>query len=145
MNEPDSIYKPILMPIGIISLIVLVMIVVNIYYLTVYLSIWLFILCILMCGVFIYFFMPIVKNQKLILNGRQLTMYSFGKQYNLDLKKDLEELVIENDEVISYRFQKDGMYYQLSPKSYYNGNELKDKLEDFYKKSKFETRVIIKK
>jgi hypothetical protein len=67
-------------------------------------------------------FLAIIRNQKIIITGDDLTIYSFGKENNLKFSKDLVQVVSKNNDIVSYRFEKDGNHYQVSPKAYPDKN-----------------------
>jgi len=144
MEEGVFIYMPRRKMVGVACFIVLLLLAVNLYLLTMSLSIWLLISLFVLFGIFVFLFMPLLKNQKVMLSGRKLILFTFGKKNSLDITKDLEEIVVHEDEVISYRFEKDGKYFQLSPSSYYEGEELKENLESTLKRYNLIVSVVSK-
>jgi hypothetical protein len=69
--------------------------------------------------------MPFLKNQKLIVSGEDIDLFTFGRTNKLVFCKHLKEIVVKQNEILSYRFEKDGKYYQVSPGAYYDSEELK--------------------
>jgi hypothetical protein len=80
---------------------------------------------ILLVGMFVFLFMPFLKNQKLIVSGKDIKLFTFGRINSLVFCKHLKEIVVKQDEIVSYRFENDGKYYQVSPGAYYDSEELK--------------------
>ena len=80
---------------------------------------------ILLVGMFVILFMPFLKNQKLIVSGKDINLFTFGRTNRLVFCKHLKEIVVKQNEILSYRFEKDGKYYQVSPGAYYDSEELK--------------------
>lgn len=80
---------------------------------------------ILLVGMFVILFMPFLKNQKLIVSGEDIDLFTFGRTNKLLFCKHLKEIVVKQNEILSYRFEKDGKYYQVSPGAYYDSEELK--------------------
>jgi len=80
---------------------------------------------ILLVGMFVFLFMPFLKNQKLIVSGEDIDLFTFGRTNKLVFCKHLKEIVVKQNEILSYRFEKDGKYYQVSPGAYYDSEELK--------------------
>jgi len=142
MEEEVFIYIPRRKMVGIVCFIVLLLLAVNLYLLTMPGSKWLYIPLFVLFGIFVFLVLPLLKNQKVMLSGRKLILFTFGKQNSLDLTKDLEEIVVHEDEIISYRFEKDGKYFQLSPSSYYEKDELKGNLESTLKRYNLAVRVV---
>ena len=75
---------------------------------------------ILLVGMFVILFMPFLKNQKLIVSGEDIDLFTFGRTNKLLFCKHLKEIVVKQNEILSYRFEKDGKYYQVSPGAYYD-------------------------
>jgi hypothetical protein len=86
--------------------------------------------------------MPFLKNQKLIVSGKDINLFTFGRTNRLVFCKHLRELVIRQNEIISYRFEKDGKYYQVSPGAYYDNEELKLLFNDLNKKCKSIVSIV---
>lgn len=79
---------------------------------------------------------------KLLVSGDELRVFSFGKMNCLNFSKNLQEIVVKDSEVVSYRFERDGMFYQISPYSYYESDELRGIFKDLMKKTKVSVSVI---
>jgi len=75
-------------------------------------------------GVFILLFVPFLKNQKIIMDNEVIRIYSFGRRNELVFCKHLRQIVMKDNEAISFRFEKHGKYYQISPRAYYDDEEL---------------------
>ena len=91
---------------------------------------------ILLVGMFVFLFMPFLKNQKLIVSGKDINLFTFGRTNRLVFCKHLKEIVVKQNEILSYRFEKDGKYFQVSPGAYYDREELKLLFNGLNKKCK---------
>ena len=117
-------------------------IILNVRYLLSSGSIILYVPLILLVGMFVILFMPFLKNQKLIVSGENINLFTFGRINRLVFCKHLEEIVIKQNEIISYRFEKDGKYFQVSPGAYYDSEELKLLFNDLNKKCKSIVSIV---
>jgi hypothetical protein len=117
MNKKAYIFYPMRRQLGCCSGMIFLTILINTYYLIANNSRILFILLIVLSGIFIFMFMPVLKNQKLIISGEEVIIFSFGKKNSLKFSKDLEEIVVKENEIVSYRFNKKGKHYQVSPEA----------------------------
>ena len=97
---------------------------------------------ILLVGMFVILFMPFLKNQNLIVTGKDINLFTFGRTNRLVFCKHLKEIVVKHDEIISYRFENDGKYYQVSPGAYYDSEELKSLFNDLNKKCKSTVSIV---
>lgn len=77
-----------------------------------------------------------------MLSGRRMVIFTFGQQNVLDIVKDLQELVVHEDEIVSFRFEKEGNYFQISPSSYFEKNELRTNLERTLKRYNLKVNVV---
>ena len=117
-------------------------IILNVRYLLGSGSIILYVTLILLVGMFVFLFMPFLKNQKLIVSGEDINLFTFGRTNRLVFCKHLEEIIIKQNEIISYRFEKDGKYYQVSPGAYYDSEELKLLFNDLNKNCKSRVSIV---
>ena len=97
---------------------------------------------ILLVGMFVILFMPFLKNQKLIVSGEDIVQFTFGRTNRLVFCKHLKEIVVKQNETISYRFENVGKYYQISPGAYYDREELKLLFNDLNKKCKSIVSIV---
>ena len=97
---------------------------------------------ILLVGMFVFLIMPFLKNQKLIVSGKDINLFTFGRTNRLVFCKHLKEIVVKQNEILSYRFEKDGKYYQVSPGAYYDSEELKLLFNDLNKKCKSRVSIV---
>jgi len=127
-------FRPARLTVGIWCLIVLIAMFLNVYILTestggfAYLS-----LALLSVALMILFF-PLLKNQKIAITNEIITISSFGKLRELSFLEDLSEVVVKDSEIVSYRFEKFGKYYQISPYAYHEGKQLNAILTNLYKR-----------
>ena len=75
-------------------------------------------------AIFIFLFFPFIKNQQIIINNEGIRVFTYGRVNRLMFCKHLKEIVVKDNEVISYRFEKKGRYFQISPRAYYDGEAL---------------------
>lgn len=142
MEEDIYIFKPNRMSTGMLCVALIVMLAVNIYLLTEYNSIWLYVPLVVLSFAFVIFIFPVIKNQRIILSGKKMYLFVFGQPNEIDIEKDLKEVVVRRGEVVSYRFEKDGTYFQISPASYHDHMELKGNLEAVLKLYNISVRVV---
>jgi hypothetical protein len=117
-------------------------IIINVRYLLSSGSVILYVSLILLAGMFVFLFMPLLKNQKLIVSGEDIVLFTFGRTSKLIFCKHLKEIVVKQNETISYRFEKSGKYYQVSPGAYYDREELKLLFNDLNKKCKSIVSIV---
>jgi energy-coupling factor transporter transmembrane protein EcfT len=124
MASDISFYAPVRRPIVIYSLVVGLFMAINVILVAKYGGVFLWMsLAILVC-LFIFLFMPVMKNPRLIIKGNEIHLASFGKWYPIDFKKNLREIVVKGDDVVSYRFDCADKFIQISPYSYYESDEI---------------------
>ena len=75
---------------------------------------------------FIFLFVPFLKNQRLLITNQEIIIFSFSKPNKLKFCINLKEIVVKENEIVSYRFENKGKYYQISPQAYYANKELKE-------------------
>ena len=90
----------------------------------------------------IIFFFPLLKNQKIAITNEIIRISSFGKLSELSFFEDLSEVVVKDSEIASYRFEKFGKYYQISPYAYYEGKQLNAILANLYKRMERHVAVV---
>jgi len=78
----------------------------------------------LLIGVFTFLFVPFLKNQKIIINNQDIRLFTFGRINELVFCKHINKVVVKENKVISYQFEKNGKYFQISPLAYYDDEEL---------------------
>ena len=91
---------------------------------------------------FIFFVFPLLKYQKILVVNNTLKLSTFRKNNTLNFTNDLYEVVVKDSEVVSYRFEKDGKYFQISPDAYIKSEELKSILNRLFKKIKRKIVVV---
>jgi len=109
-------------------------IIINVHYLLDSSSVMLYVSLIFLVGMFIFLFMPILKNQKLIVSDEDIKLFTFGRINRLIFCKHLREIVVKENEIVSYRFEKSEKFYQVSPGAYYDSEELQLLFNDLNKK-----------
>ena len=104
----------------------------------------LFLPLVFLIGIFILFFVPFVKNQKIMMDNGVICIFTFGRKNELVFCKHLKQIVVIGKEAISYRFEKNGKYFQISPRAYYDDEELASLFSNLSNKSKGVISVIEK-
>ncbi len=94
--------------------------------------------------IFIILFVPFLKNQKIIVNNEDILLFTFGRINRLVFCENLREIVVKEEIVVSYRFEKNGRYYQISPRAYYDSEELESLFSHLNKKCKGIISVVEK-
>ena len=105
-------------------------------------SVILYVSLIILVGMFVFLFMPFLKNQKLIVSDEDINLFTFGRINRLIFCKHLTEIVVKENEIVSYRFEKSGKYYQVSPGAYYDSEKLKLLFNDLNKKCKSIVSIV---
>ena len=108
----------------------------HIYYLANSSSMLLYVSLFFMIGMFIFLFVPFVKNQRLLIKNQEIIIFSFNKPNKLKFCVNLKEIVVKENEIVSYRFENKGKYYQISPQAYYANKELKELFLDLNERCK---------
>ena len=95
-------------------------------------------------GIFILLFVPFLKNQKIMMDNKVIHIFTFGRRNELVFCKHLKQIVIKDNEAISYRFEKNGKYFQISPRAYYENEELASLFSNLRNKCKGVISVVEK-
>ena len=90
--------------------------------------------------IFIFFIFPIIKNQVVDVEDNYIILYSFKKGFELD-NDDLTEVINRWGGLVSYRFKKGSLRFQISPLAYYNGAILEKKFSDMFSDNKLKCRT----
>jgi len=142
-NEPQ-VYQPMRRQLGLWCGFIFLVIVINVHYLLNSNSIILYVSLAILTGMFIFLFMPFLKNQKLIISNECISLFAFGKINELTFHKNLKEVVIKDNEIVSYRFESRGNYYQISPNAYHQSEKLKSLFSDLIGKYNIVVSVVEK-
>ena len=103
---------------------ILLGIIINVRYLLSNGTLSLYLTLFFLVGLFVIFFMPFLKNQKIVVSGDEVCLLAYGRINRLIFCNHIKEVVVKDQEIVSYRFEKDGNYYQISPKAYHDSREL---------------------
>jgi len=117
-------FKPIRLTTGLLCLGVLALIATNVNFLIHEGHIALYIPLAIFAGVFVFLSHPLLANQRLLVTGDKIRLIKFRKHHNLVFCDHLSELVLEQGKVLSYRFDHDGNLFQISPRAYYESDQL---------------------
>ncbi|RNC67348.1 MAG: hypothetical protein ED859_15110 [Desulfuromonadales bacterium] len=102
----------------------------------------LWILLLLTTFAFIFVFVPVLRNTKMLMFGNDIKLSIYGKWHDMNFSKDLFEIVVKGNEVQSYRFKCNGNFYQISPNSYYEADEVSKLLGKLLEKYKGSISII---
>ena len=73
---------------------------------------------------------PIVEWRRIEIDSDFITIHKlFFKPIRINISQSLYQVVMNNDDILSYRFRVGSNYTQISPQVYANGQELSDRLE----------------
>ena len=111
-------------------------ILVNMHYLLNDSSLFFYIPLFFLIGMFVFLFVPFLKNQKLLISDKELIVFTFGYSNKLNFCMHLKEIVVKENEIVSYRFENNGKYFQISPEAYYENEELKELFTNLKEKCK---------
>jgi hypothetical protein len=141
MSEELHIYFPVRRQLIFYSTIVGVCAAINIYFAMKHGSMVLWLTLTVLLVLFIFLFVPVLRNPRLLISGNDIKISIFGKWHSLSMSKDLYELVIKDDDVVSYRFTREGKHFQISPSTYYEADEIRGKFKEILKKNKIVASV----
>ena len=144
MKDEVRVFLPARRHIAILSFIVGILITVNIYTIILHDSIIFKISLVLLVFLFIFLFVPVIRNQRVIISGDIISVSIYGKWYSLYFSRDLCAVVREHDVIVSYRFSCNGQYYQISPSSYYESEELSNLFISLYNNKIANINIISK-
>ena len=78
------------------------------------------------------------------MDNKVIRIFTFGRRNELVFCKHLKQIVIKDNEAISYRFEKKGKYFQISPRAYYDDEELASLFSNLSNKCKGVIPVVEK-
>jgi hypothetical protein len=142
MGNEVHLFQPDRRQLGFWCAFVLLGIAVNVRYLLGSSSVILYASLIFLVGMFIFLFMPFLKNQKLIVSDEDIKLFTFGRMNKLLFCQHLREIVVKENEIVSYRFEKSGKHYQVSPGAYYDSEVLRLLFADLNKKCKTIVSIV---
>jgi len=124
MGSDILVFQPIRRQLGIWCGVIFLGILINVHYLLDSSSMIICLPLVFLIVIFIILFVPLLKNQKLIVINEDVLLFTFGRINRLVFCENLREIVVKENETISYRFEKNGKYFQISPRAYYDDVEL---------------------
>jgi len=125
MSLEIAIFRPARLKVVILCFLIFAAILAAINYLSESNRIAFYFLLALLFMAFFYFLVPVLKNQKFLVGDDYLKIFSFGSSCDVRFSRDLYEIVVKDSEVVSYRFEKDGKRFQISPDAYHEADEVK--------------------
>ena len=144
IKDEVRLFLPARRNIAVLSFIVGILITANIYAIVLYDSIIYKISLVFIVFLFIFFFVPVIRNQRVIVSGNMIGVSTFGTWHSLYFPRDLCAVVREHDVIVSYRFSCNGQYYQISPSSYYESEELRNVFISLSKNKIAKAKIITK-
>jgi hypothetical protein len=85
----------------------------------------------------IVFAKPIIEWRRIEKDNEFITIYKrWFKPITINISESLYQVVMNNDEIRSYRFLVGNNYVQISPQIYVNGQELSNRLKAHIARSK---------
>jgi len=135
IDQDINLFKPARRFLGLCTLVVFAALLVNAYYLISSKHPVGYITLVLLFLLFLYLFFPLIKNQKLIISGDKLIVLTYGKHNTLTFSANLHEILVKGETIISYRFEKDGQYFQISPSAYEETEEVETHLKSMMKRA----------
>lgn len=94
---------------------------------------------------FIVFFFPIILNQKIYINGDNITFrYGIGPPMTVKISNSLYQIVTKKGKIVHFRFRAGIRRAQISPSAYKNGHKLLAHLKDILNKQKIIVEIINK-
>lgn len=87
---------------------------------------------------------PVLRNPRLLVSGEKLYLYSFGRRQAIDFSSHLVEVVERDGTIVSYRFNCEGKYFQISPGSYNDSDELQRQFKELMKTRKLNVSVMFR-
>lgn len=142
MSSEIHLYKPVRSQVAFLCICTFLGISLNVYYLLDNRSVALYCSLFILASIFVFLFLPFIKNQKLIISDDEICLFSYGKANKLNICNHLNEIVVKDKEIVSYRLENDGDCYQISPKAYYESEELNATLNTLYVKCKNTVSVV---
>jgi len=115
---------------------------IDLYYVDLYGGFFLWCILLLLGCLFAFLLFPVIRNPKLLISGQNLSIYSFSQVRNINFCTDLTEVIEHNGEIRSYRFVSNRKYFQISPDSYYEAEEIKRQFIDLMKSCKSPISVV---
>ncbi len=144
IEDNAYIFFPARRHIAILSAIVALCISIDVYYMSSHAGILYKIILAILVLMFIFFLVPVIRNQRIIVSGDKIGISIYCRWYYVLFSEGLYAIVVEADEVVSYRFKYDGQLYQISPKSYIETAEMNRLFSALMKKQKIPPEIISK-
>jgi hypothetical protein len=90
-------------------------------------------------------FKALLRNPKLIISGDKINISTFGNWHTISFSKDLYEVIVEADEVITYKFETDDFFYNISPSFYYDSEEISKVLSVMLDNTEMNYNIVTRK
>ncbi len=84
--------------------------------------------------VFTFLLITILRSQTVEINDNQIFLIIFSRKIEVD-KNDLYEIVVRNDKIMSYRFNSNNNFNQISPSGYSDSDQMNAMLNKLLSKN----------
>ena len=84
--------------------------------------------------VFTFLLITILRSQTVEINDNQIFLIIFSRKIEVD-KNDLYEIVVRNDKIMSYRFNSNNNFHQISPSGYSDSDQINAMLNKLLSKN----------
>ena len=78
--------------------------------------------------------MTFLRSQTVEINDNQIFLIIFSRKIEVD-KNDLYEIVVRNDKIMSYRFNSNNNFHQISPSGYSDSDQMNAMLNKLLSKN----------
>ena len=91
----------------------------------------------------IAFARPLLENRKIIVEGKSICITQrFSRPVQLDVSRDLYQIVVRDDDIRSFRFRHGDKYFQISPMGYQDGKQLSEHIKKIITKNKVAVEIV---
>ena len=84
--------------------------------------------------VFTFLLITFLRSQTVEINDNQIFLIIFSRKIEVD-KNDLYEIVVRNDKIMSYRFNSNNNFNQISPSGYSDSDQMNAMLNKLLSKN----------
>jgi len=81
---------------------------------------------------FLIFLYPLLRDQVVEVGGGKIALRHHGRKVELG-KADLVEIVERGKDVLSYRFEKGGFQWQITPAAYVEDEEMRKRFKEIFR------------
>ncbi len=144
MQQALKIFKPERSTVLWLSIVVSIVVIIDIHFFYERGSAFFYLSLVFLIGIFLVLFIPYMRNQKVIIENDVIKITHFGKIDTLSFEENLIGIVEKNEEIVSYRFNKCGKWFQISPSAYSNSSEMENIFKELISKEKVNFSIVSK-